>query len=125
MARTKDYVKKHLEQHPLPKLLSGPLLVIAHYKIPAPKALPERKRLPQHTLPHAKKPDGDNLEKFLNDALNGVVWSDDSKIAWLLRSKSLTKAREGETVLFVRELDSEAPDYDAILTDICNNLHLE
>jgi len=30
---------------------------------------------------HWKKPDGDNLQKFVWDALNGIYWKDDSQIA--------------------------------------------
>lgn len=75
-------------------------------------------------LPHTKKPDGDNLEKFLNDALNGIVWSDDSNIAWLLRSKSLCDAKEGETIIYVKELANEAPDYERIVSDILENIKI-
>lgn len=76
-------------------------------------------------MPHIKKPDGDNLEKFLNDALNGILWSDDSRIAWLLRSKSLTDAKVGKTVIFVRELDNTYPDYQLIINDIIENIPIE
>lgn len=65
--------------------------------------------------PHVKRPDGDNLEKYLNDSLNGVVWTDDARIAWLLRSKTLTCAKEGETILCVCELEQAEIDYGKIL----------
>ena len=32
---------------------------------------------------HAKKPDADNVSKFVLDALNGVFWRDDSQVAEL------------------------------------------
>lgn len=82
-------------------------------------------RKAQHLRPHIKKPDGDNLEKFLNDALNGVVWSDDSRIAYLVRTKTITDAKVGETIVFVRELKDEAPDYALILSDIQEHLPIE
>lgn len=63
----------------------------------------------------AKRPDGDNLDKFLFDALTGVVWRDDSQVAWLLRSKSYTREEEGATILFVKEMAPGAPNYDEIL----------
>jgi len=124
MSQTREYVKKQLSEKNLP-LMTGPLLAIVHYKIPVPLSLPGRKRRQQNYLPHVKKPDGDNLEKFLNDSLNGVVWDDDARIAWLVRSKSKTDAKEGETVVFVREIDDSVPDYELIISDICEHIKLE
>lgn len=106
-----------LEDYELP-LMTGPLFVITHYRIPAALSQPERIRRPQHLFPHSKKPDGDNLEKFLNDSLTGIVWDDDARIAWLLRTKSITKAHEGETILFVRQLEVGKPNYALIMSDI-------
>lgn len=117
MSITTKFVEQRLNGQPLP-LLHGPLLVIVHFRIPIAKARPQKYRVPQHNKPHIKKPDGDNLEKFLNDALNGIIWADDASIAWLLRSKSLTKEKVGETILFVRELGEGVSDYVAILNDI-------
>ena len=62
-----------------------------------------------------KRPDGDNLEKFLNDSLNGILWEDDARIVWTLRSKSYTSDKEGYTVVFATELGPSAMDYDCIL----------
>ena len=104
--------------------MKGPLLVVVHYRIPSPLSLPGRKRRLQHLCPHTKKPDGDNLEKFLNDALNGLIWEDDSRIAWLVRTKSLTDAKQGETIIFVRQLDVGPPDYEKILQDIMENIRI-
>lgn len=124
MLRTREFVRKQLEKTPLPHLFNGPVLAIMHYRIPAPTSLSAKKRRLQHLLPHIKKPDGDNLEKFLNDSLKGLVWSDDARIAWLLRSKSITDAKEGETIVFVRELANTQPDYDTILADITEHISL-
>lgn len=124
MMRSREYVRSFLTDYALP-LMSGPLLVITHYRIPAALSSPERKRRPQHLVPHAKRPDGDNLEKFLNDALKGVIWDDDARISWLLRSKSVTKAREGETVLFVRELENSKPNYPLLLCDLLEHIRIE
>jgi len=117
MSQLRQYIQTVLKDRTCP-LFSGALLVVAHYRIPAAQSLPQWKRTLQHCCPHIKKPDGDNLEKFLNDALKGVVWSDDSIIAWLLRSKTVTHAREGQIQLFVRELDSDKTDFMQIIDDI-------
>lgn len=124
MNKTREFVKQALQGRSLP-LMKGPLLVIVHYRIPAPSTITYKKRCLYHCLPHAKRPDGDNLEKFLNDALNGVLWDDDSRIAWLVRSKSMVNSKEGETVIFVRQLENNLPDYDLILSDIVDNIKLE
>jgi Holliday junction resolvase RusA-like endonuclease len=116
MALTRNYVIQNL---PIDfPLMTGPLLVIAHFMIPVPLTVKGTKRKSQHMLNHAKRPDGDNLEKFLNDSLNGVLWTDDSQIACILRTKTYTKEREGSTVLFVREL----PLFNADLAEIFNDL---
>lgn len=124
MMRSGEYVRSFLTDYALP-LMSGPLFVITHYRIPATLSAPERKRRPQHLFPHTKRPDGDNLEKFLNDALKGVVWDDDARISWLLRSKSITHAREGETVLFIRQLEHRKPDYALMICDLLEHIRIE
>ena len=75
-------------------------------------------------MPHAQRPDADNLEKFLNDALNGIVWNDDCQIIWLVRSKTKTSAREGHTYLYAAELANSPPDYDKIMEMIGHNINL-
>jgi Holliday junction resolvase RusA-like endonuclease len=124
MNRVQKFVSQQMEIQNV-QMLKGPLLVIVHHQIPAPLSHPERKRRQLHGFPHTKRPDGDNMEKFLNDALNGVLWPDDCKLAWVLRSKSMTNAKEGQTVLFVRELENTTPDYALILADIKEHICLQ
>lgn len=123
MEDLRKYVKSQLPDATFP-LFRGPLLVIVHFRVPVPRSVPPRRRNPQHMRPHTKRPDGDNLEKFLNDALNGVLWFDDSRIVWLLRSKTNTAAKVGETTIFVRELSDTPPDYAQILEDIKQNIQI-
>lgn len=123
MAQVRSYVQKKMAANKMPKL-KGPLLVIVHYRIPAPVTLSVPKRKAQDLRPHIKRPDGDNLEKFLNDALNDVLWADDSQIAWLVRSKSITIQKQGDTTIFARELPDTAPDYDVMISDILTHLKI-
>lgn len=123
MLETRTHVTQQMEEQGL-TMLKGPLLVIVHFEINAPLVYRGDKRRSLHTCPHMLRPDGDNLEKYLNDALNGIVWRDDSQIAWLVRSKSITAAKKGRTVLCVRELTEEKPDYELIISDILEHIKL-
>ena len=105
--------------------LEGPLFVISHYRMPVPKHTHTAKKKRLHCTPHAKKPDGDNLEKFLNDAFKGLLWKDDAQISWLLRSKTHTSELKGEIVLYVREMGEGKIDYSFMLEDIEKHIKVE
>lgn len=117
MAALGKYVKKELkglEGH----LLSGPLLMIVHFRLPLPTSYNGIKREENHGNLHDQRPDGDNLEKFLNDSLNKILWEDDSKICITFRTKSWTKDNTGDVTIFIRELRGKKPDYQLILDDL-------
>lgn len=65
------------------ELIEGPIsvTVFAHFQMP--KGWSKKRRLAALTSPewHTSRPDGDNVLKCAGDALNGVVWRDDSQIA--------------------------------------------
>lgn len=71
-----------------------------------------------------KKPDGDNLEKYLNDSLTGIVWRDDSQITWILRSKTVTAEKEGYTIFYAQEIDHAQPNYDELLLAIREHIYI-
>lgn len=52
------------------------------------------KTKPMPRLPHDKKPDMDNLQKATWDALNGIVWVDDSQICYLKCGKVIASGYE-------------------------------
>lgn len=54
-------------------------------------------------LVHVKKPDLDNLVKFVKDCLNGQAWKDDSQVCLLEASKQY--GIEAQTVITIKELD--------------------
>jgi Holliday junction resolvase RusA-like endonuclease len=122
----KNYIKEW-EQYSGQKFVpfNGPLLVICHFRLSLGLNKKPYMRRRKHLLPHTLRPDGDNLEKFLNDSLNGVIWSDDARIVWLFRSKTYTSQVSGHTVLYVRQLDDGKPNYDLIIQDIIQNINLE
>jgi Holliday junction resolvase RusA-like endonuclease len=59
--------------------LAGPLEVDMQFVMPRPKSLVWKKR-PMPRQWDARKPDRDNLMKSVQDALNGLLWADDSQI---------------------------------------------
>jgi Holliday junction resolvase RusA-like endonuclease len=54
----------------------APLRVDCCFVMPRPKKL-MRKSDPPGRIPHAQKPDRDNLDKAVLDALKGLAWTDD------------------------------------------------
>lgn len=52
---------------------------------------------------HVKKPDADNLIKFVKDALNKIAWHDDSQVAKLRGVK--VYADVPKTVVLIEALD--------------------
>lgn len=59
--------------------LDYPLCVDVTFVMPRPKSMVWKSK-PMTRSPYGKKPDRDNLEKSLYDALNGLLWRDDSLI---------------------------------------------
>jgi len=52
---------------------------------------------------HTKKPDIDNLLKFVFDSLNGYAWVDDAQIKQVISSKHYTCKGEARTLIYIRE----------------------
>ena len=60
--------------------LTGPIKIDLVFIMPRPKSL-MRKKDPFHRIPHTKKPDSDNLEKAVFDAITDCgLWKDDSQV---------------------------------------------
>ena len=73
--------------------LDKPLNVSLVFVMPRPTNLIWKKRdMPR--LPHAKKPDADNLVKSVFDALNGLLWVDDSQVHCLSVVKWIASGNE-------------------------------
>lgn len=66
-------------------LMVGPLSVKVTATFPVPASWPAKRKAA--AVYHDKKPDADNIIKAVGDALNGVVWEDDSRIARVSVSK--------------------------------------
>jgi len=70
----------------------GILLQCAFY-MPIPKSMTNKQKalIEAHGLSHTKKPDLDNLVKFVKDCLNGLAWEDDSQVVYLMAEKLYDK----------------------------------
>jgi Holliday junction resolvase RusA-like endonuclease len=66
--------------------LEGPLYVNIVATWPWPKSMSLKKRAAHHGY-YTARPDADNIAKLLGDALNNIVWRDDSQIIFLNVSK--------------------------------------
>lgn len=87
--------------------LHEPLSVSLTFVMPRPSSLVWKKReMPR--LPHAKKPDADNLTKSVFDALNGLLWVDDSQVCALSVEKWIASGDEQPHVLVEVQRHSEA-----------------
>lgn len=62
------------------KLFQGPVSLFCNVMVAYPKSWSPKKRKESHAF-YTGKPDADNCIKLIGDALNGIVWKDDSQIA--------------------------------------------
>lgn len=83
------------QQHNDEPLFDKPMKISVVFYMPIPKTVNERKL----THYHAKAPDIDNLQKFLYDALKGVVIADDRLICSLVADKIYDKEPRTELVI--------------------------
>jgi len=70
-----------LPQKP-PAPVEGPLVMVVEFLMPRPQSLPKRETF------HVKRPDVSNMIKAIEDALNGIVYRDDSQIVDLRATKT-------------------------------------
>lgn len=86
--------------------LDGPLEVHVSAFWLYPKSMSEKKRRTYGAHFFTSRPDADNIIKLVGDALNGIVWRDDSQIVTLQVSKRY--AITPQTVIRVHPLTEES-----------------
>jgi len=74
-----DFIMQIIKCRP-PEPLNGKLALSFKFYMPIPKCFPKRLRREGLDVPHVKKPDLDNLIKFCLDAMNNLIYRDDSQI---------------------------------------------
>ena len=67
--------------------IDGPVAVTFKFNMPIPKSYPDKLRKGMVEQWHIKKPDLDNLEKFLLDAMNETAYHDDCQVCMVLKEK--------------------------------------
>jgi Holliday junction resolvase RusA-like endonuclease len=67
---------------------SNGIKVIIEFHMPIPVSWSKKRQIMAKGKPHTSRPDLDNLIKFVGDALNDVLWVDDSLIYELHVRKS-------------------------------------
>ena len=72
--------------------IDAPIMLELIFYMPRPKAhygTGSKSEMLKDNAPewHISKPDGDNMEKFVTDSLNGVYYRDDSLICFVIRKK--------------------------------------
>lgn len=82
----------------------GAVLMVVHYRFPMPQHWSKAKKLSQHGAPNIKRPDIDNLQKFLGDALRGALFKDDAQIIAIYSTKTLTQEKQGSYTIHLTEL---------------------
>lgn len=58
---------------------AGPLRLSMVFVLPRPQKL-QKKKSPADRIPHTTKPDADNLQKSVMDALSGLLFQDDRQV---------------------------------------------
>lgn len=82
--------------------ISGPvhLEIVYHMPIPKGTSKPKRLQMLNGILHHLKRPDVDNLNKFLCDAIKGVVMEDDSQV-WKIEASKIYSTSPRTTVRII------------------------
>jgi len=85
----KEYVRLIAAQHAPEIPLEGPIVFMVDIYKPIPKNFSKKKTIEaeNRVLRPTTKPDGSNYLKGLEDAMNGIIWRDDSQLVDIWVSK--------------------------------------
>jgi Holliday junction resolvase RusA-like endonuclease len=78
----------------IPEVVDGPILLRCWFSMPIPKSASKKAiaGMVSGDIQHTKKPDLDNLVKFVKDCLNGIAWKDDSQVVKMIAAKGYSAA---------------------------------
>src|SRR5574343_2085618 len=71
-------------------IIETPIRLICGFFMPIPASISKKQRALYEgcAVKHTKKPDLDNLVKFVKDCCNGVLWKDDAQVFSLTATKA-------------------------------------
>ncbi len=83
----------------------GPVAMTVTFIMPRPRSIRWKKR-PMPRCWHTKRPDADNMLKAVKDALNGIAYTDDSRVCKVEVTKRYASGDEGpRTEITITELE--------------------
>lgn len=94
--KEKECYEWNIKQQYKRGIISDPVSIICTYKMPIPKSVSKRQRenMKEGLIYHSKRPDIDNLNKFLCDCLKTIVFYDDSQIHTIHANKIYSETPE-------------------------------
>jgi len=95
-----------IAKHLFSEMLHGPVFVCVTFSFQIPSSIKGKKREKMAGLMCTKKPDADNVEKLLCDALNEIAFKDDAQVSLVLKRKIW--ADEGSTDVMMGQVDGVA-----------------
>lgn len=95
------------QAYPKAKPIEGEVraTIVAFYPIPSSASKKKKELMKEHKIRPMVKPDGDNIEKIIYDALNGIAYTDDSHI----------------TAMSFAKYYSETPRVEVKIEEVANN----
>jgi len=102
-------------------LVDGPLFTRIIFYFPRPKSHyiagnPERPLKDSAPFFYASTPDLDKLQRSTNDALTGVIWVDDAKIAGSISYKVYSSTRSGAQVSVYRLTSKDVGQFEQMFS---------
>lgn len=107
-AKEREYYQWQIKsQYKKKELLSCPVSICFTFYMPIPKGTSKvrYKEMLEGKLHHTKRPDIDNLNKFLCDCLKTIVFEDDSQIVHLISKKCY--GENPKTVIVIDKSDQQ------------------
>jgi len=103
--KARDAILLRRQRGTAPQIEDSPIDVSLTFYMPIPKSYP-KKKLKELNV-HTKRPDLDNLIKYILDVAQGVLFKDDSKICSIYAEKVYDKDQRTELTIMEIENESE------------------
>lgn len=95
----RDICRLQTAYEPISKDISIYLKCRFYMPIPVSWTKKKHEQLKHFGISHVKKPDVDNMVKFVKDCLNGLVWHDDSQVTSLFAEKEYSYNPRTEIII--------------------------